>query len=107
MEEKNKDILRYFQAVSCLTPRLMNEAMRIPDALGAQVEEVRLRCGGPLTLVREGQELALDGEVITAAELREILSRASRSTGRRLPRPNCARSCLGQRAIRCTAIRRI
>ena len=78
MEEKNKDILRYFQAVSCLTPRLMNEAMRIPDALGAQVEEVRLRCGGPLTLVREGQELALDGEVITAAELREILSRAAR-----------------------------
>lgn len=78
MEENSRDMQRYLQAIACLTPRLMHEAMRVPEEMGARAEEVRLRCGWPLSLVCEGRELALDGEAVAASELREILSRAAR-----------------------------
>lgn len=78
MEEKNKRMRAYLQAVACLTPRLMGEAMRAPQELAERAEEVRLRCGWPLSLAYGDREAALGGEPVTAAELREVLSRAAR-----------------------------
>ena len=48
MDEKNKGLERYAQAVSCLPPRLMHLALGLPDAARQAAEEVRLRAGGAL-----------------------------------------------------------
>lgn len=77
MEAKN-ETGRYLQAIACLPPRLMGEAMRIPDELMACAEEVRLRCGHPFSVVADGKEISFKGTPVDAGELRELLARAAR-----------------------------
>ena len=76
--ESKKEAGRYLQAIACLPPRLMGEAMQIPDELMSHVEEVRLRCGHPLSVVADGKERSFKGLPVDAGELRELLARAAR-----------------------------
>ena len=78
MDEKNKGLERYAQAVSCLPPRLMHLALGLPDAARQAAEEVRLRAGGALRWCACGREHEVAGEPIRAEELRDTLARASR-----------------------------
>ena len=43
MDEKNKGLQAYAQAVSCLPPALQNRVMDLPDEVRACAEELRLR----------------------------------------------------------------
>ncbi|MBQ3071664.1 MAG: stage III sporulation protein AB, partial [Oscillospiraceae bacterium] len=78
MEEKKNETGRYLQAIACLPPRLMGDAMRISSRAMELAEEVRLRCGQPLAVIVDGEELVCEGEPVEAAELRELLARAAR-----------------------------
>ena len=78
METKQYEISKYMQAISCLPPRLMREAMQIPMELTEEAEEIRLRCGYPLSIVCMGRETSSSGAAVEASELNELLARASR-----------------------------
>ena len=78
METKRYETSRYMQAISCLPPRLMREAMQMPTELTNRAEEVRLRCGYPLSVVCDGCETRSTGENVEATDLSELLARASR-----------------------------
>ena len=77
MERKQKETNRYLQSIACFPPRLMGEAMRISKELTDRAEEVRLRCGYPLSIVCDGLEVCSSGEAVEARELRELLARAA------------------------------
>lgn len=74
MEVQKDEALR--QAASCLPAGLQIRLLQHADA--AQIEEVRLRAGRPPAIKLCGREKVLDAPVISADELRDILSRAAR-----------------------------
>ena len=78
MDEKNKGLQAYAQAVSCLPPALQNRVMDLPDEVRACVEELRLRAGQPMHWYASGREHEIAGLRLRAEELRETLARASR-----------------------------
>lgn len=78
MKEEKKLPLR--EAAACLTPALRLALDRLPRETALAVEELRLRVGQPPTLSAGGQELPMQSETVTAADLREIVSRAARDS---------------------------
>lgn len=78
MEAKRNGAERYLQAIACLPPRLMGAAMRAPQELAERVEEIRLRCGYPPSILCDGKETQIGDDAVEAVELRELLARAAR-----------------------------
>ena len=66
------------QAIACLPPRLMGEAMRASKVITEQAEEVRLRCGQPVSIVCGNREICVGELTVEQGELRELLARAAR-----------------------------
>ena len=78
MDVKNERLRRYAQAVACLPPRLMGLALTVPDEEREETEELRLRAGQVMRRSAGGREVAVGGEPVTTAELRDTLARAAR-----------------------------
>lgn len=79
MNEVKKQPLH--EAANCLTPALRLAIDRLPEQTARAAEELRLRVGQPPALYGGGCEVALPGEaLLTAADLREIVSRAARDS---------------------------
>ena len=76
--ERRIETQRYLQAIACLPPRLMGEAMQIPDELMARADEVRLRCGQPFSVLVNSEEVFSKNDPVDSSELRELLARAAR-----------------------------
>lgn len=76
----DREVLSFTQAVSVLPQRLRQAVMALPIVLQAQVEEVRLRVGLPLSVVLPEGEQFLQGGNIVATELDQLLEIASRTS---------------------------
>lgn len=67
----------FVQAVRALPPRLREEALSLPEADQARVEELRLRAGWPMTALIDGAERPLGGPPVEGAELERLVEIAS------------------------------
>lgn len=70
----------YEQAARVLPVRLRQEALSLPPAQRGQAEELRLRCGQPLTTLLPEGERPLGREPVGTRELEQLLELASRAS---------------------------
>lgn len=70
----------YEQAARVLPIRLRQEALSLPPADRGRAEELRLRCGQPLTAVLPEGERTLGREPVTGRDLEQLLELASRAS---------------------------
>ena len=63
--EKDKDILRYEEAVTILPVRLRRAALAVTEEEKKTAEELRLRAGRPMTVLLPQGERELDAVVET------------------------------------------
>lgn len=75
-----KDQQAYEQAARVLPIRLRQEALSLPPADRGRAEELRLRCGQPLTAVLPEEERTLGREPVTGRDLEQLLELASRAS---------------------------
>ena len=68
------------QAASVLPMELRRQAMALPEGERARTEELRLRCGWPMTAVLPGGEVPLSRRAVVPEDLELLLEIASRSS---------------------------
>jgi len=71
---RNEDLLCYHHAASCLPPRLQAQALRLPEEWMANAEELRLRCGWPMTVLLPSGEVFPWREKVTATDLEMLVN---------------------------------
>lgn len=72
--EKKEDILCYDRAAACLPSRLRSLAERLPEDQKAQAEELRLRCGQPLSVLLPEGESRPWPERVAASDLEALVN---------------------------------